>query len=158
VTSDETVKTLYDLLQGLGKVPVVVRKEAAGFVGNRLQAALFREALSIVGQGIATAEDVDRVVRNGFGRRLAAAGVFEIWEIAGWDLVLAICENLFPVIESSGTVPALLRDKVSRGELGVKAGKGFYEYSGTQEEILKNRDLKLLRIRKVMRELDAFEP
>ena len=143
-TSDQTVKTTFDLLQRIGKSPVVLQKEAPGFVGNRLQAALFREALSIVEQGIATPEAVDIVVRNGFGRRLAAAGVFEIWEIAGWDLIQSICENLFPVIESTPTVSPLLKGMVQRGELGVKSGKGFYTWTADSVQSLRKRIARVL--------------
>ena len=138
-TSDETVNALFELLTRMGKTPVVVRKEAPGFVGNRLQAALFREALSIVEQGIATPADVDTVIRNGFGRRLGAAGVFEIWEIAGWDLILAICENLFPTLESRTTPAPTLKEMVARGELGVKTGRGFYDWTPESVNALKTR-------------------
>jgi 3-hydroxybutyryl-CoA dehydrogenase len=138
-TSEETVRTLYGLLRKIGKTPVIVQKEVPGFVGNRLQAALFREALSIVQSGIATAEDVDIVVKNGFGRRLAAAGVFEIWEIAGWDLISSICENLFPTLDGSAEIPPLLKGMVERGELGTKTGKGFYEWSPQSILALKKR-------------------
>jgi len=138
-TSDETVNTVFALLKKLGKTPVIVRKEAPGFVGNRLQAALFREALSIVEQGIATPADVDTVIRNGFGRRLGAAGVFEVWEIAGWDLVLAICENLFPTLESRTTPAPTLKEMVARGELGVKTGRGFYTWTPESVSALKTR-------------------
>jgi 3-hydroxybutyryl-CoA dehydrogenase len=143
-TSEETVLTLHGLLVKIGKTPVIVQKEVPGFIGNRLQAALFREALSIVQNGIATAEDVDVVIKNGFGRRLAAAGVFEIWEIAGWDLISAICANLFPNLESSSQVPALLTDMVERGELGTKAGKGFYEWTPGSVQALKQSITRML--------------
>ncbi|HTO92815.1 MAG TPA: 3-hydroxyacyl-CoA dehydrogenase family protein [Bacteroidota bacterium] len=138
-TSDETVNTVCGLLKGLGKTPVVVRKESPGFIGNRLQAALFREALSIVEHGIATPADVDTVIREGFGRRLGAAGVFEIWEIAGWDLILAICENLFPTLEPRTTPAPTLKEMVARGELGVKSGRGFYEWTPESVSALKTR-------------------
>jgi 3-hydroxybutyryl-CoA dehydrogenase len=143
-TSDETVRVMFDLLTKAGKSPVILRKEAPGFIGNRLQAALFREALSIVEQGIASAADVDTVIKNGFGRRLAAAGVFEIWEIAGWDLVMAICENLFPSLESGSAVSRVLKEKVDRGDLGTKTGKGFYEWTPESIDALKKRIAKML--------------
>jgi 3-hydroxybutyryl-CoA dehydrogenase len=143
-TSEETVLTLHGLLVKIGKTPVMVQKEVPGFIGNRLQAALFREALSIVENGVASPEDVDTVIKNGFGRRLAAAGVFEIWEIAGWDLISAICANLFPSLESSSRVPALLTDMVERGELGTKAGKGFYEWTPGSVQALKQRITRML--------------
>ena len=143
-TSEETVLAMYDLLKKVGKSPVIVQKEAPGFIGNRLQAALFREALSIVRQGIASPHDVDAVIKNGFGRRLAAAGVFEIWEIAGWDLILAICENLFPSLESSADVSPILRAMVERGELGTKTGKGFYEWTPASVLVLKKKIARML--------------
>jgi 3-hydroxybutyryl-CoA dehydrogenase len=138
-TSEETLQLICALLKKTGKSPVVLKKEALGFIGNRLQAALFREALSIVGQGIASAADVDTVVRDGFGRRLAAAGVFEIWEIAGWDLISSICHNLFPTLDASEDVPPLLKGMVERGELGVKSGKGFYDWTPEAINQLKER-------------------
>ncbi|HEX7574684.1 MAG TPA: 3-hydroxyacyl-CoA dehydrogenase family protein [Bacteroidota bacterium] len=143
-TSEETVQTMYGLLKKIGKTPVIVQKEVPGFVGNRLQAALFREALAIVRDGIATPEDVDIVVKNGFGRRLAAAGVFEIWEIAGWDLISAICGNLFPNLDASTGTPPLLKGMVDRGELGTKTGKGFYEWTPETALALKRRIAQIL--------------
>jgi 3-hydroxybutyryl-CoA dehydrogenase len=143
-TSEETVRTLFDLLVTMGKTPVVVQKEVPGFVGNRLQAALFREAASIVQQGIASAQDVDIVIKNGFGRRLAAAGVFEIWEIAGWDLISAVCTNVFPSLDNSTEVPAVLKEMVDRGDLGTKTGKGFYEWDPALILALKNRIAQML--------------
>ena len=138
-TSDETITTICDLLTKVGKSPAIVRKEVPGFIGNRLQAALVREALSIVEQGIASPEDVDLVIKKGFGRRYAAAGVFEILEIAGWDLVLAATPYVLPYIENSTEISPLVKDKVDRGELGVKTGKGFYEWTPESAEALKQR-------------------
>ena len=143
-TSEETVRTLYGLLKKIGKTPVIVQKEVPGFVGNRLQAALFREALSIVQEGVATPEDVDIVVKNGFGRRLAASGVFEIWEIAGWDLISSVCENLFPDLNASTVIPPLLKGMVDRGELGTKTGKGFYQWTPESTMALKERIARIL--------------
>lgn len=143
-TSAETVQTMHALLRKIGKTPVIVQTEVPGFVGNRLQAALFREALSIVEKGIATAEDVDIVVKNGFGRRLAAAGLFEIWEIAGWDLINSVCENIFPDLESSAEVPPLLKRMVERGDLGAKSGKGFYAWTPESVQALRKRIASIL--------------
>jgi 3-hydroxybutyryl-CoA dehydrogenase len=150
-TSEETVRTMFALLKKIGKTPVIVQKEVPGFVGNRLQAALFREALSIVGKGIATAEDVDIVVKNGFGRRLAAAGVFEIWEIAGWDLIQSVCENIFPDLDDSKAVPPLLKEMVERGDLGTKSGRGFYKW--TPESVQSLRKRIALVLSRIAREL-----
>ena len=143
-TSDETVNTVYDLLTRVGKSPVIIQKEVPGFVGNRLQAALFREAISLVAKGVASPQDVDMVIKSGFGRRLATAGVFEVWELAGWDLILTIAENLQPELESSPTVSPLLRERVERGELGTKTGKGFYEWTPDSAESLRERIAQVL--------------
>jgi 3-hydroxybutyryl-CoA dehydrogenase len=143
-TSDATVHTMYDLLTKVGKRPALVQHEVPGFIGNRLQIALVREALSIVEQGIASPQDVDTVIKNGFGRRLAAAGVFEIFEIAGWGLVSSVMANLLPHISSSTELPRTLQDKVSRGELGVKTGRGFYTWTAESAEALQQRIARTL--------------
>ena len=138
-TSDETIETMRALYLGIGKSPAVVQREAPGFVGNRLQMALLREALAIVDAGIATPKDVDTIIKNSFGRRLAVAGVFEVFEAAGWDLTLAVADQLFPAIDRSDEPPQSLRDKVARGELGLKAGKGFYEWTPEEAAALRRR-------------------
>jgi 3-hydroxybutyryl-CoA dehydrogenase len=135
---------MYDLLTKVGKRPALVQHEVPGFIGNRLQIALFREAISIVEQGIASPQDVDIVIKNGFGRRLAAAGVFEIFEIAGWDTFLSVMANLLPHISSSTELPRTLQDKVSRGELGVKTGRGFYTWTAESAEALQQRIARTL--------------
>ena len=138
-TSEETIETTLALLSGIGKHPVLVRREAPGFVGNRLQAALMREAVAIVEQGIASPREVDEIVRYGYGRRLAAAGPFEVFDAAGWDVGAAVAAQLFPEIASSPDVPPLIRERVARGELGVKTGRGFYEWPPEAAAALKAR-------------------
>ncbi|MFN8593528.1 MAG: 3-hydroxyacyl-CoA dehydrogenase family protein [Thermomicrobiales bacterium] len=138
-TSDATIAALRDLYRGIGKAPAVVAKEAPGFVGNRIQAAIFRESLAIVAAGIATIEDVDTIVKNGFGRRLAVAGPFEIADAAGLDIKLAVCEQLFPDIASETEIPELLRARVARGDLGQKTGKGYYAWTPESAAALRQR-------------------
>jgi 3-hydroxybutyryl-CoA dehydrogenase len=149
-TSNETVTTMVHLLEKVGKRPVVLRREATGFVANRLQFALFREALAIAEQGIADPDAVDQVVRFGFGRRLAAAGPFEIFDLAGLDTILAVATEILPELAASGpttpSVPDLLRQKVERGELGVKSGRGFHDWdSNSAEEIRRRLMLALIQ-------------
>jgi 3-hydroxybutyryl-CoA dehydrogenase len=98
-----------------------------------------REALSIVAQGLATPADVDLVVRTSLGRRWSVAGPFETSDAAGLDTVLAVAGQLFPAIESSPDVPSLLHDMVARGELGLKSGKGFYDWPPDAAEALRER-------------------
>src|SRR5262249_42208505 len=109
-TSDETVASMLSLYQGMGKKPVVVPRELPGFIGNRLQMALLREALALVDSGIASPRDVDTVIKTSFGRRLAFAGVFEIFDAAGLDVTFAVAEQLFPDIDRSSQPPPSLRD------------------------------------------------
>lgn len=138
-TSDETVSVTFELLTTIGKTPAIIEKEALGFVGPRLQAALIREAFSIVEQGIASAETVDLVVRNSFGRRLSVAGPFEVFELAGWDLVLAAFEELYRDLNSSPNINPLLREMVNAGKLGVKSKEGFYDWTDDRLQALRDR-------------------
>ena len=138
-TSDETVKVTFELLTTVGKTPAIIEKEVPGFVGPRLQAALIREAFAIVEQGIASAETVDLVVRNSFGRRLSVAGPFEVFELAGWDLVLAAFEALYKDLNSSSDINPLLRQMVTSGKLGVKSGEGFYEWQAESVQAIQAR-------------------
>lgn len=138
-TSDETVTTLSTLLSRIGKRPIVVQKEVPGFILNRLQGALLREALWLVEQGVASPQDIDIAIRNSIGRRWAVAGVFEIFELAGWDLLASITSGLFPHLATTAATPKILRDHVARGELGVKTGKGFYEWTPESAETLRRR-------------------
>ncbi len=138
-TSDETVSTVIDVLTRLGKRTVMVQKEVPGFIINRLQLALLREALSIVEGGVASAQDVDAAIKTSIGRRWAVAGVFEVFELARWDLLLAIAEELYPHLEASPEVSPILREKVERGELGVQTGKGFYDWTPEGAVALRER-------------------
>ncbi|MDE0466361.1 MAG: 3-hydroxyacyl-CoA dehydrogenase family protein [Candidatus Poribacteria bacterium] len=138
-TSDETVAVAFELLTAIGKTPAIIEKEALGFVGPRLQAALIREAFAIVERGIASAETVDLVVRNSFGRRLSVAGPFEVFELAGWDLVLAAFEELYKDLNSSADINPLLRQMVESDKLGVKSKEGFYEWTDEKVQALRDR-------------------
>lgn len=138
-TSDETVATFCDLLTRIGKKPVLIQKEVPGFVANRLQVALLREALWLVQRGVVTAQDVDTIIKSSIGRRWAVAGVFEVCELAALDLVLAVAAYLLPRLENSTEIPPVLQEKVERGELGVKTGKGFYDWTPDSTEALRQR-------------------
>ncbi len=138
-TSEETVTTFCDLLARIGKKPVVLQKEVPGFVANRLQMALLREALYLVQEGVVTAQDIDTILKSGIGRRWAVAGVFEVFDLAGQDLILAACSYLMPDLDTSTEPSPVLREKVERGELGVKTGRGFYGWTPEAAEALRGR-------------------
>jgi len=150
-TSDETVAVMHDLMSGIGKRPTVVQRELPGFIGNRLQAALYREALALVEAGVASPSDVDAVIKNGFGRRLAIAGEFEIFDLAGLDTCLNAFNEIMPDLYSLPQPPQILRDKVSQGDLGVKSGRGFYAW--TPESAAQAR----LRIGKALIEMARWD-
>jgi 3-hydroxyacyl-CoA dehydrogenase len=149
-TSDEAFKTILDLMKKVGKEPVRVLKDVPGFLGNRLQLALFREALSLVEHGIAGAEDIDRVVKYGFGSRLPFIGPFETMDLAGHDLGYEVQKYLFPELCSDLKPLNVLKRMVDDGLLGVKTGKGFYEWNDkTINDTIHRRDLGLLELAKI---------
>lgn len=146
-SSAEAVEITLALLEKAGKVPALVKKDVAGFVGNRLQHALRREAIAIVAQGIASPEDVDLISRLSFGLRLPVVGPLETVDLGGLDLTQAIQTYLLPELDRSTDPQQLIRDKVARGELGAKAGKGFYDWSPARAaKVIRQRDEALLEM------------
>ena len=144
-TAEATVEAACRLLREAGKTPAIIRKEVPGFIANRLQSALLREALALVEDGVCSMEDIDAVVSLGFGRRLGIYGPFAVHDMAGLDVWQAIASNLFPVISDAKSPPALLADHAARGEYGLKSGKGFYDWSPTEIiAALAKRDAGLL--------------
>jgi 3-hydroxybutyryl-CoA dehydrogenase len=131
-TSDEAMDATFELLKKVGKHPVRVQKDVPGFVGNRLQHALWREAISIVEKGIADAATVDECIKFGFGLRLPVLGPLENADMVGLDLTLAIHDYILKHLESSPNSSPLLGEKVRNGELGFKTGRGFYQWSSDQ--------------------------
>ena len=151
-TSAETIETTNALLKVAGKYPAQVRKDVPGFVGNRLQHALRREAIAIVAEEIATPEDVDLIARLSFGLRMPVIGPLETADLGGLDLTLAIQTYLLPELDRSTEPTQLVRDKIAKGELGAKAGKGFYDWSPDRlAESIQQRDEALLEILKWFR-------
>ena len=138
-TSDETIEITKTVLEGIGKRPVVLQKESQGFIGNRMQFALLREALAVVDKGIASAEDVDTVVKTSFGRRLAVAGPLEVFDIAGWDTISHIIDELYPDLDTSSENSPTITGMLKRGDLGVKSGRGFYEWNDEAVSDLRQR-------------------
>jgi 3-hydroxyacyl-CoA dehydrogenase len=146
-TSEETFQTIADLMKKAGKEPVRVLKDIPGFLGNRLQLALFREALSLCQKGVADPEDIDRVVKYGFGSRLPFIGPFETMDLAGHDLGHEVQKYLFPELCSDLKPLNVLKRMVHDGSLGVKAGKGFYEWNDAKtRRVTKRRDAGLLEL------------
>jgi 3-hydroxybutyryl-CoA dehydrogenase len=128
VTRSAVLDRTVEILGSVGLRPVRVRVDVPGFVGNRLQHALKREAIALVANGICSPDTVDTVVRLGFGRRLALVGPLEQADLGGLDLTLAIHQVLMPDLDNTPVPHPLLVELVEHGDLGAKSGKGFYEW------------------------------
>jgi 3-hydroxybutyryl-CoA dehydrogenase len=147
-TSQSSIDTTMALHKAIGKTPVHVKKDVAGFVGNRLQHALWREAIALVEHGICDAETVDTVIKAAFGRRLAVLGPLENADLVGTDLTLAIHNTVLPEIESRPGPSPYLEKLVADGKLGFKSGEGFRKWTPEQQKELRakvTRHLKAAR-------------
>ena len=148
-TSGGTVDILLKLVRKIDKEPVVVQKDAPGFIGNRIQFAVFREALNIVEEGIATFEDVDRAMKYGPGFRYPIIGPLETADLGGLDTFYYISSYLFNDLSDVKKPQEVLKKLMDNNELGVKSKKGFYEYSeGKDEEAIKRRDKMFFKMLK----------
>jgi 3-hydroxybutyryl-CoA dehydrogenase len=148
-TADEVAQTLRAFLTHCGKVAVIVKKDTPGQLGNRLQSALIREAIHIVAEGIADAEDVDLAVKNGFGLRLPVYGVFEHMDAVGFELASAVADYVSRDLSNYVGVQPIVREMAARGETGAAAGKGWYDYSVKSiDEVKRRRNEFLLHMLK----------
>ncbi len=138
-TSPQVIATTMALHKAIGKTPVHVKKDVAGFVGNRLQHALWREAIALVEHGICDAETVDTVIKAAFGRRLAVLGPLENADLVGTDLTLAIHRTVLPEIDSRPAASPYLEKLVADGKLGFKSGEGFRSWTPEQQKDLRAR-------------------
>jgi 3-hydroxybutyryl-CoA dehydrogenase len=144
-TSAETVARTLELLAAAGKTAVHVRQDIPGFVGNRLQHAMWREALSLIDAGVCDPETVDVVVRAGFGARLATIGPVENADLVGLDLTEAIHSYLLPHLDRSTEPARTLRAHVRAGELGAKSGRGYLAWDDGAAEATRERLIGHLR-------------
>ncbi|MCL4534868.1 MAG: 3-hydroxyacyl-CoA dehydrogenase family protein [Bacteroidetes bacterium] len=139
-TAHDTVEQICAVLTGLGKTPIRVRKDVPGFVWNRLQNALLREAMWLLENGVVTPEELDIVGKKGLGRRLFTTGHCEAIDLGGLDTWAKVHEYMLNYISSSTEVSPVLKEKVARGELGAKTGKGFYTW--TPERLREAREAR----------------
>jgi 3-hydroxybutyryl-CoA dehydrogenase len=142
-------------LAAAGKKPVHVSKDVPGFIGNRLQHAMMREAMHIVEEGVASVEGVDAALKNSFALRLLFSGAFEQLDLNGLDTQLGSEFTLFPDLCNVKEPPALLREKVAKGELGLKTGKGYYDWAGKDRaEVVQRKNQQLVRLLKFLQSND----
>lgn len=144
-TDPAAVERMIALLASVGKTPVHVKRDVPGFVGNRLQHALWREAIAIVAEGIADAATVDTVVKASFGRRLAVLGPLENADLVGTDLTLDIHNVVLQHLDRATNPSPYLETLVGQGRLGMKSGEGFRPWTPAQAEELRARVFTYLR-------------
>jgi 3-hydroxybutyryl-CoA dehydrogenase len=143
-TSRETVDITIKLMEIIGKKPIALLREAPGFIGNRLQFALLREAMYIVETGIASKEAVDATVRYSMGRRLGVTGPLESADLGGLDVFYSISKYLMQDLCDSHDVSQLIKEPIDRGALGAKTGSGFYNWTPDQLAWLRKMREKVL--------------
>jgi len=144
-TDAAVAQNMFNLLAEAGKTPAMVEKDVPGFIGNRLQHALWREAISLVANGVCDAETVDTVVKASFGRRLPVLGPLENADLVGIDLTLAIHQTVLPSIDCTPGPSPYLNTLIDAGRLGMKSGEGFRKWTPEQQSELRSRVLAHLK-------------
>ncbi|KKL12998.1 hypothetical protein LCGC14_2530150, partial [marine sediment metagenome] len=128
-TSQETIDLILAFLEKMAKTPVLLKKDILGHIGNRLQHALFREAINLVQQGVADPQDIDKVIMSSLGPRYSMIGPMEYMDSVGLNLQVAVQSYLFKSLDASQEPQQLLMDKYNVGDYGAKSGNGFYDWS-----------------------------
>lgn len=138
-TSEEAAQMAYDVLESAGRKVIIMQRCAPGFVANRLQHALLREAVHIIEEGLATPRDIDKALMYSFVPRYTSVGLFEHQDAAGLDMVKCIEDYLLPTLSNACTTPDYINKLVSENNLGMKTGKGVYEWSKEDQEDFRRR-------------------
>jgi 3-hydroxybutyryl-CoA dehydrogenase len=151
-TKKEVVEATLELIRGIGKSPILLKKEISGFIANRLQTALMREAFYLLKEGVASARDIDTAITAGPGFRWAFTGPIEIADFGGLDTWQRVFDNVAPDLDQSKGAPAIIRELVEQGKLGVKTGEGIYSYEGsTVFQKINERDRNFIQLDKIKR-------
>ncbi len=143
-TEDSAVEITRDVAEKIGMIPVNVSKDVPGFVENRILYAIMREALHLLDEGIADAQAIDTIVKWGIGYKLAVIGPLELLDVAGLDIYHSVASYLNADLNASSGVSPLVEEKVAKGELGIKTGKGLFDYSPEEIPALMQRRMRLL--------------
>ncbi len=145
-TSDAAYELTERMMKESGKKTALVRKEMPGFIVNRVMGAITRECAFILDEGICTPEDLNTAIKSSTGFRFACLGPMEVDDMIGLDICATVSGRVFPGLSNATTASKLVTEKVEKGELGIKSGKGWYDYSGkTREEVLEEKNLALIK-------------
>src|SRR5690554_2489296 len=162
VSDESTALRVSEIMREVGKRPIRVKRDVPGFLANRIQHALMREAIALVEEGFASAEDVDAAVRYGFGLRYIAAGPLLQKDLGGIDIHYAAAKTMYPYLHVNQEPSAYMRQLVENGDIGVKAAtrRGFYQWNDEQIYVEQNRyETALLKaIRILQDEEDKHQP
>jgi 3-hydroxybutyryl-CoA dehydrogenase len=138
-TSDEALSFICCLLESCGRAPVVMNKSVPGFIANRLQHALYREAANMVERGIASPEDIDRALMTSFAPRYSSIGIFQHYDYVGLDMILSIQKVLYPDLAATSDPDSLVVEAYERGDLGYKTGKGVLDWEGVDIDLYREK-------------------
>lgn len=153
-TSERTVNRLVDLLEDVDRNPIVLEREVPGFVWNRIQFAVVRECMHLLEEGVASLEDIDAAVRDGYALRTAVVGPFETMDLASLDLFQTIAGNLYPELCDDDEPSEVFDEYLSAGRNGVQDGAGFYEYDDAPEEVVNRRNRRVAALRRALARSD----
>lgn len=154
-TGQETVGIIHELITSLGKKPVIIKKDVEGYIHNRLQAALFREAMFLLDEGVISTEDLETTIQYGLGLRLPVMRAFEMVDLMGIDTIKNVLSYLYPELSRSTEPPAILDRMIEKGSLGLKSGKGFHDYSRKDvQETMRQREAATFQLLMLMRQYE----
>ena len=147
-----------ELMLSVGKEVIIVKKALPGLIVNRIAGAMGREIESLLDKGIVTPEEIDIAAKACYGFRASVIGTIEGYDMIGLDILAAVGKPMYPTLDNSDHPPQFLYDKVQKGELGVKSGKGYYDYTGkSRARILDGQNFRLLRQLALYREMREFD-
>jgi len=151
-TDENIINTTYNLMKEIGKSPVVLNKEITGFIVNRVQVAMLREALYLMEEGVATAEDIDIAMKGSMGFKWAFCGPMESQDLAGLQTTEAMVGNIMKDLSNTRDVPPFLAEMVENDHLGIRTNQGFYKYDDHGEEVIHTRDDHFLDLLKLQQD------
>ncbi|HZS88146.1 MAG TPA: 3-hydroxyacyl-CoA dehydrogenase NAD-binding domain-containing protein [Chloroflexota bacterium] len=152
-TGDAVVEATKRVVERIGMIPVLVQKDVPGFIENRILYAIMREALHLLEEGVASPADIDTITKWGIGYKLAVIGPLELLDVAGLDIYNSVASYLNADLSAATGVPSLITEKVAAGELGIKSGRGLFEYTPEQiQALVQKRGRLLMAVKKALSE------